>query len=90
MEENKKVYSVIGTVTIGTDEYRDLIAEKFAAEKEKTEWHNKWYDEYCAKGKLENECKKLKEELDKCKNYIKKTSPTEEAISIVMSMLGEE
>ena len=27
MNEEKKTYSVVGTVTIGTDEYRDLITE---------------------------------------------------------------
>ena len=87
--EEKKEYSIIGTVTIGTDEYRDLLQEKFDAQKLESDWHTKWYNEYCDKRKFEDECKKLKEELDKCKAYIKKTSVNEEAISIVMSLFGE-
>lgn len=94
MDENKKEYSVVGTVTIGTDEYRDLLQDRFNAEKEKSEWHNKWYEEYCAKGRLENECKKLKEELDRVKNFIKKNSVHigEDGISmaVIMSLFGEE
>lgn len=74
MDEEKKTYSVIGTVTIGTDEYRDLLTEKFEAVKEKCEWHDKWYKEYCDKSKLENECKKLKEELDQLKRYIRENN----------------
>lgn len=91
MDENK-VYSVIGTVTIGTDEYRDLLTEKFEAEKEKSEWHDKWYKEYCDKGKLENECKKLKEELDKYKKFVKKNTVNinEDSITLFMQMLGED
>ncbi|MBO6271715.1 hypothetical protein J6O48_02925 [bacterium] len=93
MEENKKEYSVIGTVTIGTDEYRDLLEDKFTAEKEKSEWHAKWYNEYCAKGKLESECKKLKEELDRVKNFIKKNSvhigEDGVSMSVIMSLFGD-
>lgn len=94
MDENKKEYSVVGTVTIGTDEYRDLLTEKFEAEKARSEWHDKWYQEYCAKSKLESECKKLKEELDKVKNFIKKNSvhigEDGVSMSVIMSLFGEE
>ena len=72
MEENKKEYSVIGTVTIGTDEYRDLLDEKYKAEKEKYEWHDKWYSEYCEKNKLTKELEKLKEELSQVKELLNK------------------
>lgn len=91
MDENK-VYSVTGTVTIGTDEYRDLLTEKFEAEKEKSKWHDKWYEEYCNKGKLENECEKLKEELDKYKKFVKKNTVNinEDSITLFMQMLGED
>lgn len=92
MEETKKEYSVVGTVTIGTDEYRDLLQERFEAEKEKNRMHDKWYSEYCEKGKLENECKKLKEELDRLKKFISKNKAliNEDGITVFMSMFGEE
>ena len=94
MDENKKEYSVVGTVTIGTDEYRDLLTEKFEAEKAGSEWHDKWYQEYRTKCELESECKKLKEELDKVKNFIKKNSvhigEDGVSMSVIMSLFGEE
>lgn len=92
MEENKKEYSVIGTVTIGTDEYRDLLQEKFDAQKRESEWHTKWYDEYCEKNKIVEENKKLREELDKLKDIIKKNCVNikEDGITLFMSMFGEE
>ena len=55
MNEEKKTYSVVGTVTIGTDEYRDLIIEKFNAEREADRQRTEWYKEYI-------DCQKLREE----------------------------
>ena len=91
MDENKK-YSVVGQVTIGTDEYRDLLTDKFAAEKRADEEHDRWYRAYCEKNKCEEENKKLLEELDKLKKFIKKnrTLITEDSISVFMSMFGED
>lgn len=71
MMEEKKTYSVVGTVTIGTDEYRDLLTDKFEAIKAKDEEHDRWYRCYCEKCTLESENKKLKEELEQLKRYIK-------------------
>lgn len=92
--DEKKVYNVIGTVTIGTDEYRDLLTEKFEAEKEKSEWHNKWYKEYTENRDKDKEIEKLREELDKVKNFIKKNSvaigENGVSMSVIMSLFGEE
>ena len=92
MDENKREYSVVGTVTIGTDEYRDLLTEKFEAEREKNEWHEKWYTAYCDKGKVEKECEKLREELDRLKKFISKNKSLidEDSIAIFMAMFEEE
>lgn len=68
--DEKKVYSVIGTVTIGTDEYRDLLTEKFEAIKEKDEYNSKWYNEYTENRRLKAEAEKMKKELDQLKKYI--------------------
>ena len=90
--EERKEYSVVGTVTIGTDEYRDLINDKFEAERARQEEHDHWYKCYCEKNKVEEECKKLKEELDKLKKFIKKNQAliNEDGITVFMSMFGEE
>lgn len=69
MEEKK--YSVVGTVTIGTDEYRDLLTEKFEAQKDASEYNKRWYEQYNKANKLEDENKILKNELDQLKRYIK-------------------
>ena len=69
--DEKKEYSVIGTVTIGTDEYRDLLTEKFEAVREKEEYSKKNNEYYWNIHKLEEENKKLKQELDQLKKYIK-------------------
>lgn len=70
MEEKKK-YSVMGTVTIGTDEYRDLLTEKFEAQKEASENNTRWYEQYNKARNLEDENTRLKNELEQLKRYIK-------------------
>ena len=82
--EEKKTYSVVGTVTISTDEYRDLIREKFEAEKEAEYQRHRWYTEYEAKQKLEEENKKLTDKLTKLERYLK---DNEEEDSFALWML---
>ena len=101
--EERKEYTVVGTVTIGTDEYRDLLTDKFNAEKKADEEHDRWYKEYCEKREIQNELDKvkseygilngrLKEELDKYKKFVKKNSLniSEDSITLFMQMLGED
>lgn len=91
MEENTKAYAVMGTVTIGTDEYRDLIETAIKIQHKVEEEHHRWYEEYCSHGKTKEENKKLKEENAKLKKIIsKKCIINEEGISVFMTMFGEE
>lgn len=69
--DEKKVYSIVGTVTIGTDEYRDLIEGKVAAEKESSDYCHRYWEEQTKNRKLEEENAKLREELDKYKKFVK-------------------
>ena len=69
MEEKK--YSIVGTVEIGTDEYRDLLTEKCEAKADADRQRNDWYKEYTRANKAEEENKKLREEVTKLKQYIK-------------------
>ena len=71
MEEIKKVYSVVGTVTIGTDEYRDLLTEKFVAIQEKEDYSRRNTEYYWKIHNLEEENKKIAQELEQLKKYIK-------------------
>ncbi len=63
-EQEKKVYDFQGTVTITTDEYRDLLNEvnrlKFAGQKE----HDDWYKEYNLRTALEKEIKALSKRIN--------------------------
>lgn len=83
MNEDRKEYSVIGTVTIGTDEYRDLICEKFEAIKEADRQRSQWYDEYSKRQKLEEENKKLTEKLIKLEKFIKENED-EDSFDLLM------
>lgn len=62
--DEKKTYSVVGTVTIGTDEYRDLIENLKDAQKEAEEQRSKWWEQY---SKLQNTEKELKAVLERLK-----------------------
>lgn len=69
MEEKK--YSVVGTVTIGTDEYRDLLTEKLEAVQAKEDYSRKNSEYYWKIRELEEENKKIKQELEQLNKYIK-------------------
>lgn len=43
--DEKKEYTVVGQVTISTNEYRELIEDKFAAEKDRDDYRSKYWHE---------------------------------------------
>lgn len=69
-DESKKAYSVIGQVTIGTDEYRDLIVavEETRADAEKQ--RTSWYEQYNKVNKLEADIKKISAVSDSYADFI--------------------
>ena len=75
--DEKKTYSVVGTVTIGTDEYRDLIENLKDAQKEAEEQRSKWWEQY---NKLQNTEKELKAVLERLKELEAFVRP-DEAVS---------
>ena len=90
--EEKRVYSVVGKVEIGTDEYRDLIEQRLEQEKRA--------DQYMRDGwKKDDEIKNLKKQvevlhakIEKCEKFIKKNSVniSEDGITLFMSMFEDE
>lgn len=66
----KREYETKGTVTIGTDEYRDLIKDvcdlRSAGQKE----HDDWYREYNRANELEKKLNAYKEELKKINDFL--------------------
>ena len=61
MNEEKKEYSVIGTVQIGTDEYRDLIEEKNRYQNDYNRVSREKTDYYWEIDKLKKEVESLKQ-----------------------------
>ena len=90
--EEKKVYSVVGTVTIGTDEYRDLIEDKISAEKQTDSYRDRYWTEQSKVKELENQINLLKTKLERCEKFIKKNTVniSEDGINVFMSLFGEE
>ena len=90
--EEKKQYSVVGKVEIGTDEYRDLIESRMEQEKRA--------DNYMREGwKKDEEIKKLKEELEKLKcerdnlrKYIRANQAkiSEDGVTVFATLFGED
>ena len=61
--DEKKAYSIIGQVTIGTDEYRDLIEAVADAEKQKDYYRDQYWAEQSITKNLTEENGKLKDKL---------------------------
>lgn len=73
MDEKKK-YDIVGTVTISTEEYRDLIYDKCEAEKNKDYYYNKYW-EYERKCKeLDEENTRLRLQNEQYKRYLKENN----------------
>lgn len=90
MDEEKK-YNIVGTVTIGTDEYRDLIQARFEAQRQADSLNNRWCDEYRKANDLQKQVNALKAKLEKCEKFIKKNTKSEDdTISVIFSLFGEE
>lgn len=61
MSEERKEYSIVGQVNIGTDEYRDLIEAVKEAENEAREYRKQSSDRYWEIDKLKKEVESLKQ-----------------------------
>ena len=62
-DEEKKEYEVKGTVTISTEEYRDLIESVANLRIKGQKEHDDWYEQY-------RECETLKKQLEASKKAV--------------------
>lgn len=69
--EEKKIYTIVGKVEIGTDEYRDLIEQKMAAESELSEYRSKYWNASSEKDKLDKKLKETEEYKNKLMEFIR-------------------
>ena len=91
MEENKKEYSVIGTVTIGTDEYRDLIEYRMTQENRADGYmHDVWKKDSEIKD-LKKQVELLQQKIGRYEKFIKKNTVniSEDGISVFASLFEE-
>ena len=91
--DEQKTYSIVGQVTIGTDEYRDLIESRMESEKSKDYYmRENWKKDEEIK-KLNAQVEALTNKMKRCEKFFKNnrgTSESEDVISVFMSIFGEE
>lgn len=61
MNEEKKTYDFTGTVTISTEEYRELIERAIRSEIEARDQSTKWYEEYKRVAELQKKNSRFEE-----------------------------
>ena len=71
-EEEKEVkeYDMKGTVTISTDEYRDLIREVYDLKAKGQREHDDWYKEYNRARDLDEQVKALKRRVERFEEFL--------------------
>ena len=80
MNEEKKTYAP-GTVTISSEEYRDILTEACDAKKDMDKWYTKYWEEYHKKSNLEEENAKLREQVAKLEEELAAMKKRSEPIS---------
>lgn len=90
--DEKKQYSVIGKVEIGTDEYRDLIESRMEQEKRAENYMREGWKKDEEIKNLKKQVETLSARINKYEQFIKKNTVniSEEGVSVFMSMFGEE
>lgn len=78
MDESNKKYEVVGTVTIGSDEYRDLIVEKTKREADADKYRSEYWKEQSRANSLEKQVAALTDELNKYKKFVKENGKQDE------------
>lgn len=68
--EDKK-YTVVGSVTIGADEYRDLVENRIKQEQEADNYRSKFWNELSKSGDLQKELDALKPKYEALNKFVK-------------------
>lgn len=71
MAEEKKVYSVIGKVEIGTDEYRDLIEGLAEANRKADKYNCDYWEQYKKANEAEKRLKEISAKYEELMDFIK-------------------
>lgn len=68
--EEEKEYDTKGTVTISTEEYRDLIRRTYELKTQGQKEHDDWYEQYNKNNELEKKNKALQRAIEAYNIYI--------------------
>lgn len=71
--DERKQYSVVGQVTIGTDEYRDLIERAMEAEKESADYRNRYWREQEESKKFKEKAEYQEKALEQYRSFVNST-----------------
>lgn len=70
MDDEKKEYSFIGKVEIGTDEYRDLISTTTRLSAELSKMRSDYWNERSRGDKLEKDLRRAQQEIASLRGFI--------------------
>lgn len=90
MDDNKKVYDFKGTVTISTDEYRDLISDVTAFKYEASDYRSKYWTEQNKFNEAEKKAKALEAELESLRLYVNAKEETRLAYRLFLVEMKED
>lgn len=62
--DEKKTYSVVGIVSIGTDEYRGIIEERASFKKDAEDYRSKFWKEESARKAAEEKVRGLEKQIE--------------------------
>lgn len=89
--EEKKVYSIVGKVEIGTDEYRDLIESRLVAEKRADSYMHDGWEKDKKINELNKKVEQLTKKVEKCEKFFKNNhDATGDVISVFMGIFGDD
>lgn len=88
--EEKKLYPVNGTVTISTEEYRDLIESSIKSEHSLDKMRSDWCSEYGRANRLQKELEESQEHRAKLEAFVNSKKDLQLAFKLFRAGIGEE
>ncbi len=82
--DEKKTYDFKGTVTISTEEYRDLIEKCAELKADYSKRNSDYYEEYRKRQDLEKQLKEMQEELINLRRYVNAKEETRLAFKLFL------
>jgi hypothetical protein len=88
MEE--KQYDYKGTVTISTEEYKDLITEKFEAKKDMEDYRSRYWSEQNKTKELTSKVEAQEKSISHYRNFVNSKEDITLEYKMYLRQIGEE